>query len=190
MSFKIASHDSMTYLKPLKWWMRPFKFVAQCQSVDLESQYNDYGIRMFDIRIRWNKDHWCFSHGCMMFDADVIKTLDWLNKQGKIMIRLLLEYNREPKDSKEIIQKFVEFCDMARERYKNLTFFEFRAKWNWDKLYTYKEEPRPSIYQATSSTTWRILDDWWPWLYAKSHNKDNRKQGTTAEWLLLDFINI
>ena len=48
--YKIASHDSMSYLKPAKWWMRPFRFVAQCQKVNLESQYYDYGIRMFAIQ--------------------------------------------------------------------------------------------------------------------------------------------
>jgi hypothetical protein len=28
---KIASHNSFTYLRPRRWYMRPFAFMARCQ---------------------------------------------------------------------------------------------------------------------------------------------------------------
>nr|DAH01868.1 MAG TPA: hypothetical protein [Crassvirales sp.] len=29
---KLGTHNSMSYLKPKRWWMRPFHFIAKCQS--------------------------------------------------------------------------------------------------------------------------------------------------------------
>lgn len=42
--YKIASHDSMSYLKPAKWWMRPFRFSDEIiESVTNEyTEYNTY----------------------------------------------------------------------------------------------------------------------------------------------------
>jgi hypothetical protein len=36
----------------------------------------------------------------------------------------------------------------------------------------------------------RIIDDWWPWLYAKIHNKKNRLRNYKEDILLIDFVNI
>lgn len=51
---KLASHNSMTYLPIKKWWLKPFRFIAQCQNKTIEEQYQA-GVRMFDIRIAFNK---------------------------------------------------------------------------------------------------------------------------------------
>lgn len=183
----------MSYLPPLKWWMRPFRFMSRCQRVNIEKQYHEYGIRLFDIRIKWDNKYrcWCFAHGAMVFGGkNVMDILQWLDNRADCMVRLVLEYNREPRNSAEICDRFVRLCVHVRHVFCNTVFFEFTRKWDWKKLYHYDGEPVPSIYQATSSTTWRIYDDWWPWIYAKVHNEDNRRQGTTSDWLLLDFVDI
>ena len=33
------------------------------------------------------------------------------------------------------------------------------------------------------------LNDLWPWLYAKRHNKRNLKENQDVERILIDFIN-
>ena len=38
--------------------------------------------------------------------------------------------------------------------------------------------------------TWKIWDDWFPYLYARIMNKKNIKKGTDKEWMLLDFLHI
>lgn len=191
---KIGSHDTMTYLKPKKWWMRPFHFVAKCQNKSIEEQYNEFGIRLFDIRVRYNEKEniWEFAHGCMTFKGKTPKEIfDWLNsKEEKIYIRLILEYNRKVKNIDKISDLFVEQAKLWIDEYKNLAFFEMTRKYDWKRLYNYNEMPYPSMYQATSSTTWKIWDDWFPWFYAHRYNKDNYKQGTSSEYLLMDFIGM
>ena len=92
--FKVGSHDTMTYLEPKKWWLKPFKFIAKCQSKTIEEQYNDYGIRLFDLRISYDPktNELEFRHGAMAFKGDVLKTLEWLNSRDeKVYVRLILE---------------------------------------------------------------------------------------------------
>ena len=48
---KLASHNSLSYIKPKKWWEKLINFTSKCQSYDIETQY-EYGVRLFDIRIR------------------------------------------------------------------------------------------------------------------------------------------
>jgi hypothetical protein len=36
----------------------------------------------------------------------------------------------------------------------------------------------------------RRLDDLCPIIYAKLHNKENVKKGTTHKWLFIDFVDI
>lgn len=191
--FKIGSHDTMTYLKPAAWFLRPFHFVAKCQNLSIEDQYKA-GCKMFDIRLKYNKKtrDWDFAHGCMRFKGDSYdRVLSWLNDAAvneKIYVRMVLEYNRPIKDIDSITQLFAITCSQLRHQYKNLIFFGFNRKYDWKECYSYEGMPYPDIYQATSSMTWKIWDDWFPWLYAKSHNKDNLEQGTSHDWLSLDFI--
>ena len=51
----LGSHNSLSYLSPMKWYMIPFHFMAKCQSVDYKTQYEKYGIRLFDIRLWFNE---------------------------------------------------------------------------------------------------------------------------------------
>lgn len=188
--YKLGSHDTMTYLKPKNILLRPFHFVAKTQKYDYKKQY-ELGARMFDIRLRYNSktQTWDFAHGIMRFDTNIDEVLGYFNSLPEpIYIRMLLEYNRPVKNIEEISAEYVHYCDALRKQYANLIFFEFRRKYDWKELYTYPGMPYPSIYQASSSCTTGVFDDWWPWLYARLNNKDNICQGTDKEWMLLDYI--
>lgn len=195
--YKLGSHDTMTYLEPKCKWLKPFHFVARCQNVDFVKQYK-LGCRMFDIRLRWDDESndFLFAHGMMKFKGiTYLQVLSYLNCQvtidnNPIYIRMVLEYNRAPKNIDEICEKYAKLCKNLRVRFDNLTFFEYRRKYDWKQLYSYEGMPYPDIYQASSSMTWKIFDDWFPWLYAKTHNADNFKQGTSHDWLLMDFVDI
>ena len=189
--FSIGSHDTMTYLRPAKWWMRIFHFMAQCQDYSIQKQYEDYGVKMFDIRLKYlpKEDKWVFAHGSIYFDKDIYEVFDYLNSRGEsIYVRMLLEYNRKPKNEEAIISKYITLCRSLRKTSKNLKFFEFRMKYNWEPLFKYKGMITPNICQRVSSTTGKIIDDWFPRLYAWMFNKDIVNQGTNADWLLIDFI--
>ena len=51
----LGSHNSWSYLPPKHWWMWPIHFMAKCQRVDIREQYEKYGVRCFDLRVRWKK---------------------------------------------------------------------------------------------------------------------------------------
>ena len=51
----LGSHNSWSYLPPKHWWMWSFHFMAKCQRVDIREQYEKYGVRCFDLRVRWKK---------------------------------------------------------------------------------------------------------------------------------------
>jgi hypothetical protein len=104
------------------------------------------------------------------------------------MVRLILEYNKAPKNETEIKNKFTETVEEYIKKYDKIVFFEFTAKWSWERLY--QPTVFPDMWQGTSSMTWKIWDDWYPYLYAKTFNKENINQGTSHEYMLLDFVEI
>lgn len=181
---KLASHDSMTYLKPKKWYMYPFRFMARCQSKTIKEQYEDYGIRYFDLRVRYNEEASPeFAHGIMVYKGDVKEILEYLNSKGEeVWIRFILEV-----DGGE--EWFIMDCKNFEEQYPNLRFHCGRRKSDWKVIYKFKNE-EPSLDQKISSMTWKIWDDWFPYLYAKHMNHKNIEQGTDKDYLMIDFLHI
>ena len=197
----LGSHNSWSYAKPLKWYLPHFIF--KCQDSDIKTQY-EIGSRIFDLRLRLkNNDTWGVSHGFGIFNVNYVKDLEWLNnKHEEIYVRVLLEYNAQPKHYEYISGKFQEECRDLELRYENLKFVEGRCKWSWVQLYDFKYKI-PKLRDSYSSTTslfesdnkfLRIIDDWWPWLYAKLRNKKNiakfKEDHKEDEYLFMDFLNM
>lgn len=179
---EIGTHNAMSYLPPKKWYLYPFRFIAKCQSLSIEKQFNK-GIRLFDIRISYDKKHNLeFRHGLMAFKGDVYKTLNWLNSQNEpIKIRLILETKEE-----DIVQEILFIIDIYKfqSEFPNLTFYEGRRKYDWHKLV---DLPDLEVIQLISSMQGNKID--WPWLYAKKHNKKNfKKYAEEITPILFDFI--
>lgn len=182
---ELGTHNSMTYLKPKKWFLYPFQFIARCQSKTIQQQYEDYNVRLFDIRIKYNKDGDPeFRHGSMAYKGDVYETLNYLNsKNVPIKIRILLETKKE--DSLNEIF-FIKDLNRFKELYPNLTFYEGRRKFDWKKIV---DIPTLDVKQIVSSMDDKKLNDLWPWLYAKKHNRENLLNCSEDETVLIDFIN-
>ena len=52
-------------------------------------------------------------------------------------------------------------------------------------------EPEPTCSESYSSVCPpKIIDDWWPWLFAYLNNKKIKEKGTNKDILLIDFVNI
>lgn len=202
--FKIGSHDTMTYLPVKNWLLKPFKFLAQCQSKTIEEQFEDYNIRYFDLRVHFdNHGNPEFRHGLMTFKGDVFKILEYLNsKNEEVWIRILLEgtesgfklkypfsKNKQEIEKERQIMFFRMFMAKVEEKYTNLKFHNGRSKWDWKIVYICKYS-EPTIDQKVSSMTWKIWDDWCPYIYARVMNKYNIEAGTDKEYLLLDFLHI
>lgn len=156
--------------------------------------------------MRWHNDLWYVAHGSMIFDITVAEALtdlellynaerSWNANPGKIYVRVLLEYNGDV--STGIKEKFKARCARLVSDYPQFTFLCGKLKSTWETLYDFGNEL--SIEEKYSSVTslfnsgsklLKVVDDWYPRLYAKLNNADIYKEGTEKECLLLDFIEI
>lgn len=190
---KIASHDSMTYLPVKKWYMYPFKFMARCQSKTLQEQYEKYDVRMFDIRVSFDK-HFNpeIRHGLVVYKGDVYDYLKYLNSKKDTEVRLILEEYKEDKNNLQELL-FKAFCNYVVKRFSDIKFFGGYRKRDWKQIHKFKHNPQfIDKYSSNNDngSTGIILDDWWPWLYARFMNKKNLKKYKDSECLMIDFVQI
>lgn len=195
----IGSHNSWSYARPRKWYIP--RFVVRCQSVSIQEQYK-IGARWFDLRLRLDaQGMWQVAHGACIFNVRYWDDLCWLNKQGDVYVRVLLEYNFKPKDEAKLIARFREVCELMEKCFGGIRFTGGCAKWSWEKIYDFKCYDPPFVDKYSSTTSLfkckskllAVLDDWFPWLYAKLYNKKNyreHKAGKKEEYLLMDFVNM
>lgn len=182
---KLGSHNSMTYLKPKKWYLYPLRFMAQCQDMTLEEQY-EYGIRHFDLRISYTKDDRLeFRHGLIAYEGNVLKYLDWLNSRPEpVYVKLWLELSKEDLKQEEL---FKSHCMLFENNYTNIRFYGGRSKKKLN-LYQFKNA-EPNHQACFASLQAPLIDDLWPKRYSKKHNK-KAKETCTADLLILDFVEI
>lgn len=174
-----GTHNSLTYSKLKNWWMYPFNWIAKCQDKTIQEQYEQYNIRDFDIRIRFNKKEQPYiCHGLVTYKGDIENILKYIDDKGGCTVRLMLEKIKEKNDGQE--ELFIKFIEYVKAKYPNIIFWQFTRKYDFAYLYDspYKED----FYdQNISSMNGRI----WPRRWAKKHNSIAT---TDKELLLLDFI--
>lgn len=194
---KLASHNSWSYLPVSKWWMRPLNFIAKCQNKTIHQQYQ-MGVRMFDLRLRWDKDfeELITAHGIVTYRGFYKVELDALNLTAEIVkqpiyIRVLLEDSG--REDITIDGYFALLCRDLQKEFKNLTFiggWPARKRWR-QKLFDF-ETKEPSIDEQHVSASGR----WWqfvPKRWAKKNNKRVRiikeeVETIKSDFLMLDFI--
>lgn len=200
----IGSHNSLSYKYPEKWWMRPFHFVAKCQNVDFIQQYN-LGVRVFDLRIAFGSDGFVqVKHGYMVFKVSGLyldSFLKFLDEKGDCYLRVILEFNSKPKDIDYQEYRFKQTCEFLEKAYSNIKFFGGNRKYDWKVIYEFKNKDVPTLVDRYSSTTslfksdnkfLRIVDDIWPWLYARLMNKKNFAEfdKNSKDYLFTDFVDM
>ena len=190
----LGSHNSWSYANPKRWWLRPFKFMAKCQSEDIKGQYFNYAVRCFDLRIRFDKnDKPVVAHGGMVYNIsedNLMSDLEFLNNRvNPPYIRILHEVRRKKDYTKKEIKLFREFCDMLVHKFPKLKFWCGRNLYNWEVDFAFDENPTCEE-KYSSVCPPKILDDWFPYLFAKMNNHKIKAQGTDKDILLIDFVNI
>lgn len=187
----IGTHNSMTYLRPQKWYgwlMIPF---ARCQRKTIEEQW-DNGARCFDLRIRFTKQGKpYFAHG--LYECthearpfDVLKLLRKLilhyNQPG--FVRLILE---DPDKQNHNVFYFKHFCDVSRQYYKEIRFFGGNRKGDWAQIVEFDYKPNLTQYVGSMMEDARWYEKFMPFAYAWRHNKKN-KQNPQGDIAIYDFI--
>ncbi len=187
---KLASHNSLTYLPVKKWWMKIFRFVAKCQRKSIYQQYK-LGIRMFDIRVAFDyhgDPYIC--HGLIDYKGSINEILKYMNTLKDVRVRLILE----KWDNHCSAYLFSRFCKECETLYSNIKFFGGVYKKTWNLVYNFKYSPQYDDKYASNNTKEKtsgfILDDVWPYIYARLNNKKNIEKGTDKPWLFIDFVDI
>ena len=189
----LGSHNSWTYLKPKKWWMKLLAFTARCQECSIKDQYEKYGTRCFDLRVKFNGDgNTIIAHGCIEYEIteeQLMNDLGWLNAKGDVYVRVLHEARTKEYYSELTREMFVWFCDHLEETFTNIKFWCGRNMYNWKVDYVFSYDPScEEKYSSVCPPKW--IDDWYPKLYASVMNKRNKEKGTDKDILLIDFVDI
>ena len=192
----LGSHNSWSYSKPKCWWMRPFSFTCKCQSKDIVTQYEKYGVRCFDLRLRYIDGVAHVVHNNMdygRFWGEKSKVFDMFNEKGDVTIRVLHDVRTEKLYTPQNVKRFRDDCEKLMAMYPNVKFC------SGENLYDYKEDfhfdYKPNTVEKYSSVCPpRIIDDWFPFIYAFISNrkiyKEYKIDGDDSCVLFIDFVNV
>lgn len=187
----LGSHNSWSYLPSKKWWLTPFKFMSKCQDVDIVTQYFKYGVRCFDLRIKFDKNNNpIIAHGAMIYkysENNLYEDLSFINSVGGI-VRILHEVRSKKEYTLTSRKHFINFVIKLQHTYPNIKFWCGRNLYNWEIDYEFSYKPTcEEKYSSVCKP--RLIDDWYPRLFAFRNNKKIKKVGTDKDILLIDFVN-
>lgn len=193
----IGTHNTMTYLRPQKWYgwfMIPF---ARCQRKTIVQQW-EAGARVFDLRVKFDRyGHSYFAHG--LYDcsahfslADAVILIGQLHLYSKeeVYVRLILEDTKAENYQAEYFRIICELMEEEYKQHKHIHFFGGNRKGDWKKLYVFKGDVPDSLNNQWVSS---MMDDarWYerflPFAYAWRCNKRN-KENVKQKFNLFDFI--
>ena len=186
----IGSHNSWSYLSPRKWWMKLISFTAKCQSYNIIDQYK-VGVRCFDLRVRFNKTELIIAHGMIEYnilEEELFDDLEYLNSKRDVCIRILHEVRTKKLHTEEAIENFVDFIIKLQCKFPNIKFWCGKNLYNWENDYEFPYKPSCEEKYASVCSP-KLIDDWYPRLFAYLNNKKIIKKGTDKDILLIDFVN-
>lgn len=192
----LGSHNSWSYLRPIKWWMRMLAFTARCQSKTIKQQYEDYGVRCFDLRLRYFDGVAYIVHNEIVYGKfweDKDEILYWLNTKKDVVIRVIHDI-RIKKNYKFIdIKRFQDDCKKLEELFPNIKFWSGENLYNRNEDYKFDYKPK-CVEKYSSVRPPKVIDDWLPFIYANIKNKKTYSQypldNDDETILLIDFVNI
>lgn len=175
--------------------MRAIAFTARCQRVDIRTQYLKYGVRCFDLRVRTDKlGRLVVAHGPIVytFTADKIyNDLAWIDDKGDCYVRVLRETRNSKQYTDDSVRSFVAFCKVIEDSYPHIQFWCGRNLYNWNINYQFEgDEPNCEETYGSVIPGKKWIYGWWPWLYARTHNKGIKEKGTEKDILLIDYVDI
>lgn len=174
--------------------MRPIAFMAKCQRADIRTQYEKYGVRCFDLRVRFDKyGLGIVAHGIVEYcftAPKVYEDLAWLDGKGDVYVRVIHEVRTAKQYKNRHLDTFRCFCQDIEDTYKGIRFWCGRNLLCWGYDYHFKGLEPTCGEKYASVCPPRKVDDWWPWLFAWRKNRDILAAGTKKDILLIDFVDI
>lgn len=178
-----ASHNTFSYCSPMQWYLKPFAFIAKCQSKPLYQQVRE-GIKVFDLRIRKDRDEQLvIAHNAFIYEKgelNILNILEWLDSESKYSDeRIYVRVLHEIRNDRQLMYddgSFVDFCSKITKKFTNLVFFGGQRTMDWQQEYTFPADlfgEKVEYIEKHESVRWPKWLHWWPWLYAKLYNKTN-----------------
>lgn len=211
----LGSHNSFSYLKPVKWWMRLINFAGKCQSLDVYDQILLQDVKFFDVRLKWDNkaQEFYLAHGIIRYSWNIsplVSFLDWLytdelddlisigGKKFKCsyspIFRFVLEYNN-PIEDRTIIDKFKSLLDTLIFMYDGINILGGYTKWDEQCIYTGIGDKDVTLNHGYSSVLgWKryFLIPWvYAWYYNRAHDTYIKYLvNKNKEVILLDFVDL
>lgn len=187
----LGSHNSMSYL-PIHGWRKLLKPWTECQSLDLQEQYNKAKVRYFDIRMRLINNEWHLCHN----KADLGPFLLWKDYilffayKPECHFRFILDVRKKPDDAEEYKNKFLSFIKSLQmdERHP---FDSIKVYWEWVDYGPHKIRQRE--YHASTNAPWYQYILGTKWFAKHYHEKFSRMYVNDIikderSTLLLDYV--
>lgn len=135
---KLASHNSMSYMpaKGKGFLMNIAERFSKCQDLTYKQQYA-FGVRLFDLRIRFQETVPYFAHGIVEYcEVNAYQVLDFLNKKGDCIVNLVLENTSGIGESQN--NAFAALCKECEEKYNTIRFMGGWSKYPGNHPVIYK----------------------------------------------------
>ena len=180
----------------MQWWLRPFAFVARCQSKTLTEQV-EAGIRVFDMRIRQNKNgEWVIAHNAFIYARGIkvvyyLEQLDDMARESDlpVYVRVLHEVRNERQARQSSSVAFNSLCDWMCHTYRHILFFGGQRTMDWRQDYVFPMVGDIDYIGRHASVRWPKWLHWWPWLYARLHNEEIEEEyREKPDVVFIDFV--
>lgn len=190
----LGSHNSFTYLKPRTWYGWLIRFTAKCQRASIREQYEKYGVRAFDIRVKMSKNGSAvLAHGLVEYKGSqeaLNEALDFLDKKGNAVAKVSLELRAPWQEDARQEEWFKKFCKQIEGEYGRIRFYGGKISGSGKRVYTFGNKDMSADGFHASWATKTKLDDLWPYWYAKKNNKNFYRVGSKKDIMFLDFVDI
>lgn len=182
-----ASHNSWTFAKPRKAWMKLIAPFAKCQDLDIAGQLT-YGVTMFDLRIKVIDGVYYIAHGAYEIelkddDRGLYDELQRINDWGGCEVRLLLE-NRDP--STLDVEMFCSLWKTLTKRFNGIRYFGGHGAHgeDWSKRYIHNA-PNVKYSEYHASVSGKGLRKLFPRLFVRRNTKSYMELDIPC---MVDFI--
>lgn len=142
----LGTHNSNTYLKPRKWWMRLINFTSKCQKLTITEQL-EHGVRYFDFRINYdeNKRMIINCHGLVEYKSSVNAMVEDIidfcaRTEEHVHIRFVYDDTFIKRTYDNMIYDLVKFSLYFFILDENISW-ELIIKSNWQKIAENGETP-------------------------------------------------
>lgn len=175
--------------------MRLINFTAKCQNLSIADQFRE-GVRAFDLRVRFEEKSLVIVHNLFEYEGYLFHILNCFGRLNKcvektgesVMVRIIHDCRTKRQYDSSSSECFRDFCEQIEKSYPNISFFGGNCFYTGKTEYAFRNSFSQESAYASGQPP--LIDDLWPWLYAKNHNEESRRTGTEKNILWLDFINI